>query len=366
VHVAQVSFFTDPHGRAPDELLQAWPSLVDVAEAATHGGVRVTVIQASQHTQSRVHNDIDYRFMPGTGFETLIPKVAPDVLHVHGLGFPTDVLSLASFAPGIPIILQDHANAPPRWWRRPLWRRGFAAASGIAFCSSEQAWPFESAGLIQPSTRIYEIPESTSRFAPGDREAARRTTGTTGDPLVLFVGHLDANKDPLTVLEGVSQAARALPRLQLWCCFGTAPLLRDVEQRIAGDPQLRNRTHLLGRVPHSTIERLMQAADVFVLGSHREGSGYSLIEALACGLVPVVTDIPSFRTLTGGGKVGMLWPCGNAAALSSALLAIAERPREQTRAAVRAHFTSEISFKAVGRKLSVMYEDVLAARPRDA
>src|SRR5262249_45479968 len=153
----------------------------------------------------------------------------------------------------------------------------------------------------------------------GDREEARRTTGTTGDPLVLFVGHLDSNKDPFTVLEAVSQASRKLPRLQLWCCFASAPLLREVEQRIASDPQLRNRTHLLGRVSHTTVERLMQAADLFVLGSHREGSGYSLIEALACGLAPVVTDIPSFRTLTGSGKVGMLWPCGDASALSAAL-----------------------------------------------
>ena len=52
----------------------------------------------------------------------------------------------------------------------------------------------------------------------------------------------------------------------------------------------------------------MRAADLFVLGSHREGSGYSLIEALACGLPPIVTDIPSFRSLTGAGVVGALWP----------------------------------------------------------
>ena len=62
----------------------------------------------------------------------------------------------------------------------------------------------------------------------------------------------------------------------------------------------------------------MRAADVFVLGSHREGSGYSLIEALACGLPPVVTDIPSFRSLTAAGAVGALWPCGDARALGDA------------------------------------------------
>jgi glycosyltransferase involved in cell wall biosynthesis len=147
--------------------------------------------------------------------------------------------------------------------------------------------------------------------------------------------------------------------MQLWCCFAAAPLLRDVEHRIASDPVLRDRTHLLGPVPHATVGQLMRAADIFVLGSHREGSGYSVIEALACGLPPVVTDIPSFCSLTGGGEVGMLWPCGNAPRLCAALLAMAGRSQPQTRAAIRAHFERELSFEAVGLKLSSMYEDLL-------
>jgi glycosyltransferase involved in cell wall biosynthesis len=101
----------------------------------------------------------------------------------------------------------------------------------------------------------------------------------------------------------------------------------------------------------------MRAADVFVLGSHHEGSGYSLIEALACGLPPVVTDIPSFRVLTGRGAVGRLWPCGDSAALTRALVA-AGRADPALRTAVRGHFVRELSFAAVGRKLSAMYAEV--------
>ena len=106
------------------------------------------------------------------------------------------------------------------------------------------------AGLIRSETQLYEIPESTSRFVPGDREEARRITGIGGDPAVLWVGHLNSNKDPLTVLQGISAAARDLPGLQLYCCFGVAPLLREVQDRIAADLELRERVHLLGRVPH--------------------------------------------------------------------------------------------------------------------
>jgi glycosyltransferase involved in cell wall biosynthesis len=80
-----------------------------------------------------------------------------------------------------------------------------------------------------------------------------------------------------------------------------------------------------------------------------------LIEALACGLPPVVTDIPSFRSLTGGGGVGALWACGDARALCEALTSA--RFDAATRAAVRAHFDRELSLHSLGKKLAAMYVD---------
>jgi len=157
-------------------------------------------------------------------------------------------------------------------------------------------------------------------------------------------------------LNGVSEAIRSLPDLQLWCHFGSAPLLDAVCTCVDRDPALRTRVHLMGSVPHARVELLMRAADVFVLGSHWEGSGYALIEALACGLPPVVTDIPPFRSLIGNGDIGRLWPCADAHRLAEALTNIARRPRDELRNAVLAHFAAEASFAAVGRKLLSAYE----------
>jgi glycosyltransferase involved in cell wall biosynthesis len=106
------------------------------------------------------------------------------------------------------------------------------------------------------------------------------------------------------------------------------------------------------------------AADVFVLGSPDEGSGYALIEALACGLVPVVTDIPSFRVLTAGGRLGALWAPGEASALARSLVAVAGRPIEPQRDAVIRHFEAELSWAAVGRRAMALYRQVVEARRR--
>ncbi|HEX2011953.1 MAG TPA: glycosyltransferase family 4 protein [Roseateles sp.] len=364
VAVVQLSFFSDPQHRAPAQLLQDWPTVATLAEAATLGGARVTVVQASAHTQQLSRDGIGYRFLPCDRepalLRGLIEELRPELLHVQGLGFAREVLSLAALAPDCPIVLQDRADRPPRRpWRWPLWRRALSAARGLMFCAHEQALPFQRRGLLRTGMRIYELPGSSCRFRPREQGEARRATGLAGDPCLLWVGHLDRNKDPLTVLDGLALAARQLPGLQLWCCFGRAPLLDEVRTRLAGDAQLAGRVHLLGPVPHARIETLMAAADFLVQGSHRESTGYSVLEALACGLPPLVTDIPSFRALTAQGAAGRLWSPGRAESLAEALLQLSAQAPGLRRATARACFEAQGSLDALGRKLAAAYTDLL-------
>ncbi|GAB2545614.1 glycosyltransferase family 4 protein [Rhodanobacter koreensis] len=374
LHVAQINFLPAPAGLAHDEVLERWPSLVDIAEVAASGGTRVTVVQAAARDGRLTRNGIDYHFVDTTGlpgvtgrgrrFARLLADIKADVMHANGLGFAGDAFAVSECLPLLPILVQDHADRLPRWWRRPQWRRWYAAVSGVVFTALEQAQRFSAADLFGPQVRLFAIPESSSRFTPGSRVDARAETRLHGDPCVLWVGHLSPGKDPLTVLDGVARAASRLPGLQLWCAFGSAPLLDVVQHRIQHDPQLGGRVHLLGKVTHAQVEVLMRAADLFVSGSHSEGSGYALMEALACGAVPVVTDIPSFRALTGNGRVGKLWPCGDVARLAEALVSIAaNRPSPEQ---VRAHFDATLSFTAVGRQWADAYAQVLDDRRRRA
>ncbi|MBS0579613.1 MAG: glycosyltransferase family 4 protein [Proteobacteria bacterium] len=365
--VAQISFFRDPQARTPEQLLCEWPSMVDLADAAHEAGVALTVIQASARAQTLQHHGVSYHFLVppregglahAPGFARLMRSLEPQVLHVHGLGFPVEVMALAALMPRSPILLQDHAGPGPRPWRRRLWRRGFAAAAGVAFSARAQAEPFRRLRLFAEPLRVYEIPESSSRFTPGAQDAARALTGMHGNPCILSVGHLVPDKDPLTVLAGFRAAAAQLPDAHLWFYFGKAPLLGKLRARIAGDALLRERVHLVGSVPHRHIEQAMRAADLFVSGSHHEGSGYALLEAFACALPPVVSDIPSFRSFTADGTVGALWACGDAAAMARALVRLAREPPEALRRATRTHFDRELSFAAVGRKLRASYLDL--------
>jgi glycosyltransferase involved in cell wall biosynthesis len=372
LHVVQANILPVPEGCAHAGILDRWHSLVDIAEIAESGGVRVSVIQAAWRKDRIVRNGIEYHFVDVAGtkgtversrrFAALLSDLGAEVLHVQGLAFAGDAFAISRQLPQLPIICQDHADRPPRWWRRLLWRRWYAAVSAVSFTASGQAQPFIDAGVFRKEMQVFAIPESSSRFTPGDRERARAETGIHGDPCVLWVGHLNRGKDPLTVIDGIARAALQLPGLQLWCAFASAPLLGDVRDRIRAHPQLAGRVHLLGKVPHAQVEALMRAADVFVSGSRAESCGYALLEALACGATPVVTDIAPFRALTGDGAIGRLWSPGDPMRLAEALLDAWSNRTSPGQ--VRGHFENTLSFAAVGRRWAEAYARVLDIHAR--
>jgi glycosyltransferase involved in cell wall biosynthesis len=211
---------------------------------------------------------------------------------------------------------------------------------------------------------VHEVLEASTTFAPGDRTMARQATGMSGDPCVLWAGRLDANKDPLVALAAFERAAAAVPNARLWCCWGKAPLLDAVRQRVARSRVLRERVTLVGPRPHEEVELRLRAADYFVQTSHREGSGYALLESLACGTPALVTDIPASRRIVGDTAcgAGSLTPVGDADALARALVHWSAGNRAAQRCAARARFEQALTFEVVGRELRAAYEAV-AARP---
>src|SRR5207247_2761013 len=124
-------------------------------------------------------------------------------------------------------------------------------------------------------------------------------------------------------------------------------LLDSVKSTCESNPVLRSRVFLKGTISHQHIEMYYNSADYFVLGSHYEGSGYALSEALRCGCVPVVTDIPSFRVMTDGGKIGACWPPGDAEAFATAFLNVLRQPVEPLSELAVAFFETQVSFPAL-------------------
>jgi glycosyltransferase involved in cell wall biosynthesis len=360
LRVVHVGFDLDPMRREPEALLEAWPTLPAVAIACARAGVRVDVVQPAHHAQMIERDGVVFHFIEEKQLATRVGSLSPAVVHVNGLNHPMNVRRLMGALNGSRVLVQDHGTVEPHGWRRTAWRFAYRSISGVAFTAREQARPYFEHGVFRRALSVFEIIESSSTFSPGDQATARSSTGMSGDPCILWTGRLDVNKDPLTALEAFELATHELPDSRLYCCFGESPLLEQVRRRIAESRRLRDRVELVGTLPHAEMEARFRAADFFVQTSHREGSGYSLIEALACGTTPLVTDIPSFRRIVGG--VGSLTPVRDTVALAQQIVSWASRHRVALRLAARARFDAALTFDAIGRDLRAAYEQIAAAK----
>ena len=175
------------------------------------------------------------------------------------------------------------------------------------FSAAGQEVAWRAARLITPAQQVYRVMEASTTLRPMERAAAREATGVKGAPAILWVGRLNENKDPLTMLDGLEMSLARLPEATVTMIYSAGNLLPAVEDRLRESPALRRCVRLVVYVPHRLMPAFYSAADLFVLGSHHEGSGYALLEALACGVAPVVTDIPTFRLMTADGSIGALW-----------------------------------------------------------
>lgn len=385
MHVVQVNYAHEPSRLEPEAFLERCPTLGGWSEALlASGATRVTVVQRFWREARLRSGSVEYLFVRNgesprpaawawlRRLHASVASQGPDIVHVNGLIFPVQLWTLRRHLfQGIPIVVQDHAATPPEGipdpppatrLKRFVWRKGLAAADAFLFTAAAQAGPWREAGLIgaQP---VFEVVEASRSLRPLPRDEARAFTGLQGAPALLWIGRLDRNKDPLAVLEGFDRASPSLAGAHLTMVHASDDLLPEVRSRLRASPRLAGRVHLLGRVPHEQVAALLSAADLFVLGSHREGSGYALIEALACGAVPVVTDIPPFRVLTRGGTLGALWSAGDPASFAAALATMAGRNLESVRGAIAAHFEEQLSWPAIGRRALAAYQAVLDRRP---
>jgi glycosyltransferase involved in cell wall biosynthesis len=358
-------------------LLDRYETLTGWSEAMLGAGVDVRVVQRFKTSERLKRNAIQYDFVADSGppmpseswnSEALVGAVHPelaDVIHINGLMFPAAVASIRHASPRVVIVIQDHAGIDPPsggvldLWRRWHYRGGMKAVDAWSFTAAARAEPWREAGLLGDA-RVLEIVEASTHLRPMDRAEARRITGVHGDPAVLWVGRLDENKDPLTLLAALEIAIPRLQNPRCWMVFRNGPLEADVRARVATSPALRKCVTLVGEVPHAHLAAYYSAADIYVSASLSEGSGYALIEAMACGAVPVVTDIPSFAAIAG--ECGRRWRPEWAASCADGIIEIASGDLVTTQSSVRARFSQSLTWDAIGSKTADAYWQLVKDR----
>jgi glycosyltransferase involved in cell wall biosynthesis len=365
MRVVVVNCAYDPGVADPERTLDAFAALRGWAAGLRAAGADVQVVQRHGRDAVLERDGVPYHVVAAGGrgrprlFDPLRAVVRrtvglrPDVVHVNGLVFPLPTRLLRrGLGPGPTLVAQHHAEAPWRGWRGALQRWGLAGVDAYLFTADAQADPWRACGVVRPAQRVFEVMEGWSGLMPPARGEARRLPGA---PALLWVGRLQAVKDPLTLLAGLDRLLDDVPTAHLTMVYGEADLLGEVEARLAARPRLRAAVTLVGRVPHDELGALYAGADYVVAASHREGSGFALSEALACGAVPIVTDIPSFAAMTDRGRLGGLWRPGDAEDFARVARAVFARPRRALSDAAIAHHRAQLSTDAIGRRALAAY-----------
>jgi len=193
------------------------------------------------------------------------------------------------------------------------------------------------------------------RFAAAEPEPSWRGTGGT----VGFIGRLDEERKGLpTLLAAMERVVAARPGIRLLVAGRGDPedALEDVPEAV------RAAVTFLGVVTEEDKARLLRTVDVYVapnLGG--ESFGIILVEAMSAGAPVLASDLDAFGRVLDDGRVGVLFPAGDAEVLASLLLDLLddEPRRAQLRDAGRV-WVRRFDWSAVADDLIAVYETVRA------
>lgn len=310
-----------------------------------------------------------------------------DVLHVHGPLVSMQARVAARLA-GVPTVISQahgfyfHAGSRPvarlglRWLEQVFCRH---LTDHLVTVSAEDR-ALAVARRFRPNPEeIVHVPGvgiDTDRFSPdGDPVARRRLREELGAPadavVVTFVGRLVAEKGLVELATAFAGLARRDPRPVLWLVGDVLDSERDrgapdAVGRIVSAAGAADRVRFLGR--RTDVPAVLQASDVFTLPSHREGMPVSVMEAMACGLPVVVTDIRGSREAVIHGDCGLIVPARDPAALAAALIGLVEDEvlRRRLGDAARERVLDHYSAAASLAPLLALYRRIDAARGYDS
>jgi glycosyltransferase involved in cell wall biosynthesis len=214
-------------------------------------------------------------------------------------------------------------------------------------------------------TRIYNGID-LERFRPGARAGPeggfrdlRQECGIPpGAPVVAVVARLQALKGHEDLLRCLPELWQRFPELRVLAA-GQGPHEGHL-RALAADLDDRGRVLFLGHCPD--VRPVLEAADLFVLPSHREGLPNAVLEAMAMGVPVVATAAGGTGEVVMDGKTGLLTPPGDPAALGAALSRLLEDPGLQARLVkgARRHLEEQFSLTRAVDQVEALLQRVVS------
>jgi glycosyltransferase involved in cell wall biosynthesis len=298
-------------------------------------------------------------------FLSVLQEFRPQLLHAH---FATEATAAAIDLAGeldVPFTFTAHGydihrKAPPDFSAR-------AAAASAVVTVSRANGEYLAQHFAVPRGHIRVIPcgIDTEFFKPPRPEPAtigHNNGAAAGPPVILCVARHVEVKNLAVLLQG---CARLRDRGLLFQCVivGDGPCRTQLETTQA-ELRLNGVVQMPGAAEQSEVRRCWQRASIGVLSSDNEGMPVSLMEAAACGVPVVSTDVGGVAEMVQDGVTGLLVPPRDPAALGTALerLLLDEALRAKLGSKARERAEECFSVRRQVDQLLALWSEILASR----
>ena len=337
----------------------------DLARRETVDGVHVIRLgRGGIHRPARLLFAIEtvlYILMRGRTF---------DVVHGFAAGWAGFLVPLATALARVPSVFSstlrgsDDAASIQRQGLGSLKLRLMRLYGAITTYTPDQSRRFTEAGFPSDSVFTLTCGVDDDYYCPGTDKTCRRELRQAAGrddagPVVLFIGTLNERKGVDILVEAFRHVLARHPSAVL-VLMGPKDrtedptldegFVRRIQSRCESS-ELRNHVAFLGRIFSSERKRsILRASDIFALFSDNEGLGIVVLEAMACGIPPVLTPIPGvFDFIVDDGRNGRISRTRDVEELSGALdglLSSAER-RQAMGQRARETVTSRFSMSRI-------------------
>jgi len=271
-------------------------------------------------------------------FRRLTREIQPDLVHAGPIQTCAFIAVLSGFRPvltmswGFDLMEYIHRG---KWWQyatRYTLQRSTLFTSD-ANVTRDTAIEY---GMDPNRTLVFPWGVDLNHFKPKTEHAPSNTENR----FTLFCNRSWEPRYGVDVLaRAFVKVAGADPNVGLMLLGGgsQAQVIRQILQRGG----VLDRVTFAGQIPQKELPRYYHMADLYVSPSHVDGSSVSLMEALACGLPCLVSDIPANREWVQEGGNGWLFPDGDAGALADKILQAIRERRSLPEIGRRARQTAE-------------------------
>jgi starch synthase len=236
------------------------------------------------------------------------------------------------------------------------------AASGFIIGADAEAQRVAERYRID-AKKIWRIhnPIDFELWRPMDRKEARRQLGLNSQSrIVIYHGRIDIYRKGLDLLLKAWEQICTGPagRDALLLMIGSGPDDDALRERLAAPNLSGVRWHDRYELDRTVMRRYLSAADLYVLPSRNEGFPVAPLEAMACGLPIVGSDIPAMSNIIeyGSASGGVIVPREDPQALADAIQRLLDSPElcHELGRSARRNVEGRFSIQTVGRHLDEM------------